>query len=442
MYNRTIIACAFCLFLLPEAGPLAAGEFSPSASYLRMQSMAIVPNSIDAAYYNPAGLAGLDNGLYFDLGYQVMAKTVKHEMARMGGEDTEPSLFIPQFAAAFKKGSGAFFLSLCMPEGVERAYYNRPKGGMPLVSYFSLDLDPVQMATLRGAGLTVPLGSMELPMITWVKANRYWLQGRIGGSFSLHELFAVTGGVSCSYFEGDHSAGVLNWGSVDKIEKVAVGWSGFFGIMLGKPEGAMLAVLYSTQVIARGTEKNVKYNYTRVMEERLPDYLLIGLNWPTSDKTAVRLSYRVDFSGERNFGTRNLLTRSHELGYLDWLMVARSAAAWSAFPLIATGNAQNYKHRVRHSFGAGIEFPIKGIIASAGLSYSSQEKYPRAQNPLDPDLQRVGIGAGVRINASKSIVVDTGTAYYFYITDRMLYNSIRMERGAWMMGLSVTVKAM
>ncbi|HOD15914.1 MAG TPA: hypothetical protein PKI31_14410, partial [Spirochaetota bacterium] len=78
MYNRTIIACAFCLFLFREAGPLAAGELSPSASFLRMQSMAIVPNSIDAAYYNPAGLAGLENGLYFDLGYQVMAKTVKH----------------------------------------------------------------------------------------------------------------------------------------------------------------------------------------------------------------------------------------------------------------------------------------------------------------------------------------------------------------------------
>ena len=442
MNYGTVITSVFCVLLLCAAGPLAAGELSPSVSFLRMQSMAIAPSSIDAAYYNPAGLAGLDNGLYFDLGYQVKTKTARYEMARMGGEDTEPSWFIPQFAAAYKKGGGAFFVSLCMPEGVERASFNKPKGGMPLVSYFALDLDPVQMATLQGAGLTVPLGSMELPMITWVKANRYWLQGRIGGSFALHPLFAVTGGVSCSYFEGDRSAGVLDWGSIDKIEKSAVGWSGFFGFMLGEPERAMLAVLYSTQVIARGSEKNVKYNYTRVMEERRPDYLLIGLNWPTSDKTAVRLSYRVDFSGERNYGSRNLLTRDHEIGYLDWLMVARSAASWSTFPLIAGGNAQNYKHRDRHSFGAGIEIPVKGIIASAGLSYSSQEKYPRAQNPLDPDLQRVGIGAGVRINASSSIVVDTGTAYYFYITDRMLYNSTRMEGGAWMMGLSVTVKAM
>ena len=71
--------------------------------------MAIAPKSIDAAYYNPAGLAGLDDGLYLDLGYQIMAKTVKYEMARMSGEDTEPSWFIPQFAAAYKKGSGRHF---------------------------------------------------------------------------------------------------------------------------------------------------------------------------------------------------------------------------------------------------------------------------------------------------------------------------------------------
>ena len=266
-------------------------------------------------------------------------------------------------------------------------------------------------------------------MVTWVKASRYWLQGRVGGSFALHKMFAVTGGISCSYFEGERSAGMLDWGSIDKIEKSAVGWSGFFGIMLGEPERVMLAVLYSTQVIARGTEKNVKYNYTRIMERRLPDYLLIGLSWPTSDKTAVLLSYRVDFSGERNYGARNLLTRDHELGFLDWLMVARSATAWSAFPLIASGNAQNYKHRDRHSFGAGIEIPIKGPDRQPGLSYASQEKYPRAQNALDPDLQRVGIGAGVRVHASSSIVVDTGTAYYFYITDRMLYHSTRHGAG-------------
>lgn len=442
MIHRTIVSFTVLLLLVVAAGSLSAGEFSPSASFARTQSRAAAAGTVDAAYYNPAGLAAMKDGLYLDFGYQLMAKTATYEIAEMNGEDKEASWFIPQFAAAYKKGKGAVFVSLCMPEGIERMEYRKPKGGMPLVSYFALDLDPVQMATLAAAGLTVPMGSVELPMVTWVKGSRYWLQGRLGGSFALHETFAVTGGIACSYFEGERSAGILEWGSIDKIEKSAVGWSGFFGFMVGSPDRIALSVLYSTMVIGRGTEKNVKYNYTRMMERRLPDYLLVGLSYLTSEKTLLQLSYRVDFSGERNYGTRNILTSDHEPGFLDWLMVVQSASSWASFPLIAGGNAQNYKHRDRHSVGIGVEAPVKGMVASAGLSYSTQEKYPRAQNALEPDLQRVGIGAGLRFQASESIAVDVGTAYYFYITDRMLYDSTRMERGAWTLGASVTIKAM
>jgi hypothetical protein len=441
MNKWTINICAL-LLLTAAARSLNAGEFSPSASFARTQSRAAAVGAVDAAYYNPAGLAGLKDGFYLDFGYQLMVKTATYEIAGMNGEDKEPSWFIPQFAAAYKHGKGALFLSLCMPEGIERVDYSRPKGGMPLVSYFSLGLDPVQMATLANAGLTVPLGSVELPLVTWVKGSRYWLQGRLGGSFALHEMVAVTGGVACSYFEGERSAGILDWGSIDRIEKSAVGWSGFFGLMLGSPDRVAFTVLYSTMVIGRGTEKNAKYNYSRLMERRLPDYLLVGLSYLTSDKTLLLLSYRLDFSGERNYGSRNILTTDHEFGFLDWLMIARSSSSWATFPLIAGGNAQNYKHRNRHSFGIGVEVPVKGMVASLGLSYATQEKYPRAQNALDPDLQRVGLGGGVRFNASDSIAIDLGTAYYFYLTDRMLYNSARMDRGAWTLGASVTIKAM
>ena len=437
----TIVACTI-LLLVAAAGPVKAEEFSPTASYARTQARAASVGTIDAAYYNPAGLASLKDGLYFDIGYQLMVKTATYKIAGMNGEDKEPSWFVPQFALAYKKGKGAVFLSLYTPEGVERVKYSKPKGGMPLVSYFALDLDPVQMATLSNAGLTVPLGSIELPLVTWVKGSRYWLQGRLGGSFQLVDMFAVTGGVACSYFDGERSAGILNWGSIDKIEKSAVGWSGFFGLVIGSPDRAALTLLYSTMVIARGTERNDKYHYSNIMEQRLPDYLLAGLSYLTEDKILVLLSYRLDFTGERDYGSRNILTSDHEFGFLDWLMVVRSSSTWATFPLIASGNAQNYKHRDRHTFGAGVEIPVKGLITSLGLSYATQEKYPRAQNALDPDLQRVGLGGGVRFQASDSIAIDLGTAYYFYITDRMLYNSTRMGRGAWTLGASFTIKAM
>ncbi len=441
MKNRMAILVLLLLVTACPAGALLAGGINPSVSYTRTQSRAAVVGSIDAAYFNPVGLTWLRDGLYLDAGYQLMTKTTSYRMAFSGGEDNAGSWFMPNFAAAYKKGKGAVFISLNMPEGVEFLDYRKPLGGMPLISYVALDLDPVQMAALGSAGLTVNLGSLVLPGIAYVRGRRYWLQGRLGGSFALTETVAFTGGVSCSYHDSYRSAGVYRGGTVDKIEKSALGWSGFAGVMLGKPDSFAVTALYSTQVIARGTEKNVKYNYTRIIEQNYPDSLVIGVNIMTKDKASFHLSYQVDFTGERSYGTRNILTRDHEAGFLDWALVAGSASAWSALPLVAGGNAQNYKHRNRHSFGIGMELEFSGFVPSTGLSFTTQELYPRAQNPLDPDLFRIGYGAGLKAK-SGSLTIETGAAYYFYVTDRMLFNSIKLNRTAWTWGTTVTLKVM
>lgn len=441
MRNCTAILILLAFMTVCRGGALLAGGINPSVSYTRTQSRAATVASIDAAYYNPVGLTWLKDGLYLDAGYQLMTKTTSYEMAFSGGEDNAGSWFMPNFAAAYKKGKGAVFISLNMPEGVEFLEYEKPLGGMPLISSIALDLDPVQMAALGAAGLTVNLGSMVLPGITYVKGRRYWLQGRLGGSFALTDTVAFTGGISCSYYDSFRSAGVFRGGTVDKIEKSALGWSGFAGMMIGKADSFAVTALYSTQVIARGTEKNVKYNYTRIMEQNYPDSLLIGVNIMTKDKASFQLSYQVDFTGERNYGTRNILTRDHEAGFLDWAFVARSASTWSVLPLIAGGNAQNYKHRNRHSFGIGMELEFSGFVPGTGFSFTTQERYPRAQNPLDPDLFRIGYGAGLKAK-SGNLIIETGAAYYFYITDRMLFNSIKMNRTAWTWGTTVTMKVM
>ncbi|MBN2159267.1 MAG: hypothetical protein JW807_07715 [Spirochaetes bacterium] len=424
------------------AGGLHAAGFGTTVSFTRTQGRAGAVGTVDAAYYNPAGLASLKDGFYLDAGYQVMTKTVAYKITYTNGTDDTPSPFIPNFCAVYKVRNAALFLSLDMPRGVERVNFRKPRGGMPLISYVALGLDPYQMAALRSAGLTKNLGGIELPGVTYVKASRYWLQGRLGGSFSITENVAFAGGIACSYFEGDRSAGILSSGTIDKLERSGVGWSGFAGLMLGPPEKFVLTALYGTPVFARGKEKNVKYYYTHIMEQRLPDYLLIGLNLRTVEKASIQFSYRVDFSGERRYGSRNLLTRDHEWGFVDWLAVVQGAAGWSALPLVAAGNAQNYKHKNRHSFGITLELDIGNFTASSGISYMTQETYPRAQNPLDPDLARVGWGAGLRASAGNNLVIETGTAYYFYITDRMLYNSIKLNRSGWTWGVNVTLKAL
>ncbi len=442
MKNFKITLLTFFLVSTGCEGWLYASEFGRSVSFTRTQGRAAAVGSLDAAYYNPAGLAAIKDGFYIDVGYQVMTKTTAYEAFHMNGEDNTPSMFIPNFAMAYKKGKGALFVSLYMPEGVEFLEFRKPKGGMPLVSYLALDLDPIQMRVLRGLGLTATVGSMDLPFLTYTKASKYWLQGRLGGAFSIGDAVSFAGGIACSYYEADRSAGMAGLGTIDKIEREALGWSGFAGLMIGPPKKYVLMALYETQVIARGKEKNVKYNYTHMMEQRYPDSLLIGFNLKTGDGASLQFSYQVAFTGERRYGTKNILTVSHEFGIIDWAMIAQSTSAFSILPLISNGSSQNYKYKNRHSVGFTMEFDVSGVIPSMGISYSTQEKYPRTQNPLDPDLARLGLGVGIKIAASNAVTLESGTAYYFYIKDRMFHNSVKMNKMAWTWGINASFKAM
>jgi hypothetical protein len=442
MKNQGRFFLALMLFVFIVGDHLHAANINQTVSFARMQSRAATVNSIDAVYYNPSSLMKLKDGLYLDVGYQVLTKAISHKIFFNNSEENKSSWFIPNCAVVYRQGKGTLFLTLTMPEGFETMHYTGPQFGFPLLAYSGLNLSPVQMDILRIAGLTSVIGSVETPSVSYVNVSKYWLQGRLGGSFSITDAIAFTGGIVCSYYEAAQSAGVLKLGSVYKSEMKAYGWSGFAGITLSSTDTAALTVLYATQVIARGTEHSVKINYSQAMERRLADYILIGLNLFTAEKTSFQISYQVSFSGERKYGTKNILTKNHEFGFLDWLSVYQNSAAWAAMPLISNGNSQNYKYRNRHSIGFGLEIEVNNIFPSLGISYATQEKYPRAQNSFDPDLARIGVGGGVKAKISDSVTMETGSANYFFITDRMLFKSIKLNKTAWTWGIGFTIKLM
>ncbi|HNW30155.1 MAG TPA: hypothetical protein PKN50_16880, partial [Spirochaetota bacterium] len=71
MNHSKIVLLAFFLFSAGYAEGLYASEFSRSVSFTRTQGRAAAAGSLDAVYYNPAGLAAMQDGLYIDAGYQV-----------------------------------------------------------------------------------------------------------------------------------------------------------------------------------------------------------------------------------------------------------------------------------------------------------------------------------------------------------------------------------
>ncbi len=114
-----------------------------SASYIRMpvQDATVAP---DGAYYNPAGLAFLKNGLYISISNQSIfqTETVSNDYTYLNTEDFEGKATAPLFPgiyAALKLGKFAFSLGFNPIGGGGSAEYEK---GLPSFEIPISDLVP------------------------------------------------------------------------------------------------------------------------------------------------------------------------------------------------------------------------------------------------------------------------------------------------------------
>ncbi len=400
------------------AGDLFAFTFSHSPSFVRTQSRAATISSVDSVYYNPVGLVKMENGIYLDLGDQMGMKRYSHKFLLANYHDATPSFTIPNLGLAWKNDKGAIFMSVYVPAG---------GGTLNYVNNLGIGTLLLQPA-IAGAGLPI------LP--SKVKASSFWIQSSVGGSFAFTDWLAVTAGMRFNMYTYEQAIGYVGVGNISKVERKGHGFSGFGGIMLTPTEKVNLTVLYSSKVIARGKEVDVKYHYSKIMEERLPDYILFGLNVKPVENIEIQASYQLSFSGQKNYAN----TRGERLAYVGLANLGNFAYADLLNPTVG-GNSENYKYRNEHKMGLGAEFTLhKMFLMSLGVSYCTQEKYTRAQNPFDPNLRNIGVGMGFKIMPTERFSIDLGAAKYTYFTDHMAFGLIKMNKSVWSFGIGLTAK--
>jgi hypothetical protein len=402
---------------------LFALTYQHSPSFTRTQSRAATISSVDSVYYNPVGLVKMENGMYLDLGNQMGAKRYMHKFLFGNYHDATPSFVIPNLGVAWKNDKGAIFLSLYVPAGGGTVLYQQKYGLGALL------FEPAIQSLAATAGI-IP---------NYVKAGSFWIQSMVGGSFAFTDWLAVTAGVKYSMFTANQSIGFMGLGTLSKTEREANGFSGFGGIMLTPADMVNLTVLYSSKVIARGKEVDIKYHYSKITEERLPQFVLIGLNIKPTDTIQVQASYQLSFSGQHDYANRwgerlvyaGLSANQTDFMYADMLT-----------PTLG-GNSENYKYRHEHKLGLGAEVTLhKMFIASLGVSYGTQEKYTRAQTPFDPNLRNIGVGLGCKIIATDRVSIELGAAKYTYFTDHMAFGLIKLNKSVWSFGAGLTGKIM
>ena len=105
------------LLMLAAASSLFAGgaenKNNLSSGYLRDPSKNTETEKTDAVFYNPAGTAFMEDGLYAEIGNQFVFKNYNHDVTEPTGfdkyESTNPILFYPNTAIVFKKDNFALF---------------------------------------------------------------------------------------------------------------------------------------------------------------------------------------------------------------------------------------------------------------------------------------------------------------------------------------------
>ena len=162
-----------------------------SAQYIRMLSRN-ASTSVDAVYYNPAGLMKMENGFYLSLQSQSLfqTKTVESGFPLLHTPKFEGTLTAPIFPTAFavyKKDKFAFSLGFGPNSGGGSVEFDK---GIP---YFEKDISTLvpKLAGLSKLGKNVSDYKVD---IYFKGESVYWgFQG--GVSYKVNEIFSVYGGL-------------------------------------------------------------------------------------------------------------------------------------------------------------------------------------------------------------------------------------------------------
>ncbi len=173
-----------CISTLVFGGGIVTNT-NQSASWVRMLSRD-ASRDIDAVYFNPAGLTGLDNGFYFSLNNQSIfqKKSIDNNYPYLNSSEyignVSAPLF-PSFYAAYSTGKFVFSGGVNIIGGGGSATFNR---GLPSFEIGISDLVPA----LSSKGVT------KYSSDVYFKGTSIFWGGQAGASYKINDIISVYAG--------------------------------------------------------------------------------------------------------------------------------------------------------------------------------------------------------------------------------------------------------
>lgn len=190
MKKLVLLLSVICSFYSVFAGGILTNG-NQSAQYLRMLSRN-ASTSIDAVYYNPAGLIKMENGFYISIQNQSLfqTRTVESSYTSLNQSSFDGTLTAPVFPSAYavyKRDKWAFSFGFAPNSGGGSVEF---ENGIP---YFEKDISSLvpKLAGLSKLGKNVSDYKVD---IYFNGKSVYWgFQG--GVSYKVNEIFSVYGGL-------------------------------------------------------------------------------------------------------------------------------------------------------------------------------------------------------------------------------------------------------
>lgn len=411
---------AFAVAAMSVAFAFAGGvenKTNMSTGYLRNPSRNAEFQRPEAAFYNIAGTAFMNDGLWIEAGNQFVFKEYKHELESdaviaplfklnhvdTASSDTTTVWLYPDVDAVYHHGDFSAFLNFGVYAGGGSLNFD---DGSSLIA-----------AKLLLTGLTSAAANHEL------KVDSITYGGQVGGAYkfldgmlSVGAAFRMVYGTqSMELTSSENSFKTLNGSDTVSYDAKATGFGGVFGVHARPIDKLDLSVQYSTI-------NKIKYKIDNVEGN-----LAAGLGIKDGNK------FNNDLPATLSFGA--------SYSVIDPLLVSFSCNYYfnkqSSMDSVLGEN--DYDNSIEFALGA--DYKINDMIgASLGFSYSKQGTNDESNSPFAPVLDSFAIGGGVEVTPIENLTLTAAGMWVNYFDVEGYSDMFKLSKDLVMASLGVTYR--
>jgi long-chain fatty acid transport protein len=237
------------LFLFPLPAFAQVDQLTNmSPEWIRTGNRNAATDSTDIVVYNPAGLVKRPDGLYINLGNQIMMRNPEHEFnlnlpsanGTMSFEQDSNDYIVPNVFAAYNKGPYSFFGGVYIPGNGATADY--PDG--------SINTQFIGATTVLGSS-----GMFTSFQSDYLDASSAYVATELGVAYACNDKLALALGVRYIYAENDVKAGATFIDAAQNSHKWklrydtdADGFGGIVGVNYTPMDDLNIGLRYETRV--------------------------------------------------------------------------------------------------------------------------------------------------------------------------------------------------